>query len=71
VYEIRWSTLNGEYEQETGRLRPIRFEDLDGNPIALKPGTTWVNLVDLSTALEDLGGGNWKARFFQPEYTGE
>lgn len=45
VQEIYWTTRNEEYEQKTGLLRPIRFLDAEGNPIALKPGQTWIELM--------------------------
>ena len=70
MYNILWDTVSGEYEQETGRLRPIRFTDLDGNPFPLKPGTLWINVVDLTTGFWELEPGIWKARFYQPEYEG-
>ncbi|MCH7662638.1 MAG: DUF3048 C-terminal domain-containing protein [Chloroflexi bacterium] len=70
MYKILWDTVSGEYEQETGRLRPIRFTDLNGNPFPLKPGTLWINVVDLTTGFWELEPGIWKARFYQPEYEG-
>ncbi len=45
MYEVYWTTRNEQYERTTGKLRPIRFEDAQGNPFALKPGQTWVELV--------------------------
>ena len=70
MYDILWDTTNAEYEKETGRLRPIRFTDLDVNPFPLKPGTTWLNVVDLSTGFWEVEPGFWKARFYEPEYQG-
>jgi hypothetical protein len=66
MYPIYWSTLNGEYEKATGRLRPLRFTDLEGNPFPLKPGNMWVHLVDMSATLVELEPGYWKARFYSP-----
>ncbi len=66
VYPIRWSTRNGDYERTTGKLRPIRFVDEQGNPFTLKPGNTWVEVVDTSTSFEQTQPGAWKARFFNP-----
>jgi hypothetical protein len=66
IYPILWNTMNGEYEKSTGLLRPIRFTDLDGNPISLKPGHTWVEIVDVTTTLEEIESGAWKARFYAP-----
>ena len=45
MQEIYWTTRSAEYEKTTGRLRPIRFIDADGNPFPLKPGQTWIELV--------------------------
>ena len=66
VYPILWSTVNGEYEKKTGQMRPVRFEDAKGNPFPLKPGNTWVEIVDLSTTLTEPQPGQWKARFYAP-----
>ncbi|MCB2210423.1 DUF3048 C-terminal domain-containing protein [bacterium] len=49
VHEIFWTTQYGDYEKETGLLRPIRFVDEDGNPVALKNGQTWVEIVSTSS----------------------
>ncbi len=79
MYPIYWSTKNTEYELTTGKVRPIRFLDADGNPFPLKPGQTWVHIVPLSTPYwetEDTmdlyhllnnqqpGSGNWAMRFY-------
>jgi hypothetical protein len=45
MQEIYWTTISEEYEKTTGRLRPIRFVDAQGNPVAFKPGQTWIELV--------------------------
>jgi hypothetical protein len=66
VYPLRWTTANGTWEKTTGLLRPIRFIDEKGNPFTLKPGNTWVEIVDYSTTFEELQAGSWKARFFAP-----
>lgn len=67
VYEIRWSTRAGEYEQTTGLRRPIQFQNLDGSPAALRPGKTWVILFPLQGYLEGLPFAVWRARFVAPE----
>ena len=66
VYPLYWSTLNGKYEKQTGLARPIRFQDAAGNPFPLKPGQTWVEIVDLSATLTEQTIGSWKARFYAP-----
>jgi len=45
MHEIYWTTRSEEYEQTTGKLRPIRFIDAEGNPFPLKPGQTWIELM--------------------------
>lgn len=67
VYKLRWSTANGDYEKATGRLRPIRFTDEYGNPLPFKPGSTWVEIVDVTTTFQELQPGTWKARFYMPQ----
>jgi hypothetical protein len=66
VYPIYWSTIGDEYEKTTGQLRPIRFTDRNGNPIPLKPGRSWVEVVDMSTTFSEVEPGSWKARFYAP-----
>ena len=67
IYKIKWSTVATEYEQKTGRGRPMRFINLDGTPAALKPGHTWVIIFDLQSYLEELSPGIFRARFVAPE----
>ena len=66
VFEIRWSTRAGEYEQRTGLRRPIQFLNLDGMPAALKPGHTWVIIFNFDSRLEETSPGSWRARFVAP-----
>ena len=42
MYEIYWTTGNQEYEKKTGKLRPVRFMDAEGETFPLKNGQTWV-----------------------------
>lgn len=53
VCDIFWSTLNGEYEQQTGQNRPIKYVYEDGSPVPLHYGPTWVHIVTLSTCVAD------------------
>ena len=79
MYDAYWTTASGQYEVQTGKLRPIRFIDANGNPFPLKPGQTWVEIVPPGTPswetvnstnyLDMLnqklpGSGNWAFRFF-------
>ena len=66
VYPIYWSTLSGDYEKQTGLLRPIRFVDSEGKPFPLKPGQTWVEIVDVTATMVEKEPGLWKARFYAP-----
>ncbi len=81
MYEIFWTTRNEEYEKTTGKIRPIRFIDAEGNPFPLKPGQTWVQFVPLGTRYDEViesedyfdlktkrqpGSGVWSIRFYAP-----
>jgi hypothetical protein len=73
--------VNGEYEQTTGKRRPPRFTDKNGNPFPLKPGQTWVMVVPSYTRYyetldseniiqmlnnETPGSGHWAVAFRAP-----
>jgi hypothetical protein len=66
AYRAVWETTNTAYEQQTGRLRPMRFLDLEGNPFPLKPGQTWVHVVTLTSQAWQEAPGEWKVRFYAP-----
>ncbi len=66
-FKIKWSTRSGEYEQSTGLRRPIAFVDESGNPVALKPGHTWVLVVTPFSTVDETSPGIWKVRFYAPE----
>ena len=66
VYPIYWTTASGDYEKKSGQLRPIRFVDKEGNPFPLKPGKTWVEVVDVTATMVEKEPGYWKARFYAP-----
>ena len=68
-YNAVWTTMNGEYEKETGMRRPIRFEDEAGNPFPLKPGQSWVHLFTPYAYVEDKTAGVWLLRFVAPAGT--
>jgi hypothetical protein len=63
---IYWSTVGGDYEQKTGLRRPIHFVDATGNPVALKPGHTWVHVMTPASYLQEKEPGIWLARFYAP-----
>ncbi|MBT3315465.1 MAG: DUF3048 domain-containing protein [Anaerolineae bacterium] len=66
IMKIYWSTNNREWEQKNGLRRPIHFEDVDGNPIALHPGKTWIHLMTPASYLEKVESGEWRMTFVQP-----
>jgi hypothetical protein len=49
VYKMYWTTKSDDYEKKTGKMRPIRFIDEQGNPFPLKPGQTWIHVVPTGT----------------------
>jgi len=69
-FKIKWNTLSGDYEKQTGKRRPIALTDEAGNPIALRPGKTWVVVAtpfsDYFLQAKDV----WKIRIYPPEGTG-
>ncbi len=82
IFEGYWTTGGEEYEMKTGKLRPIRFLDKNGDPFPLKPGQTWVEIVTQETPVyesEDTenyyrllhnrkpGSGAWVVQFARPE----
>ena len=64
--KVYWATTNRAWEKETGIRRPLHFEDVNGNHIALHPGKTWIHLMTPASYLEKIGEGQWKAAFVQP-----
>ena len=81
IYKIYWTTRSEDYEKTTGKSRPIRFIDYEGNPFPLKPGQTWIEVVPLGLqawetvnsqkynqlmAGNEKGSGYWALRFKDP-----
>lgn len=76
VYPIYWTTRAGDYEQTTGLIRPIRYTNYYNEAFHLKPGQTWIHLVDInhryweadpSRPFESLAGSEfWAVRFYDP-----
>ncbi|HET8708134.1 MAG TPA: DUF3048 C-terminal domain-containing protein, partial [Pseudomonadales bacterium] len=81
MYKIYWTTANSDYEKRTGLVRPIRFIDAQGNPFPLKPGQTWVEMVQPGTRYNETvdsqsyidlktktqaGSGVWAIHFYPP-----
>jgi len=82
VFQGYWTTKSEDYEKTTGKLRPIRILDKDGNPFPSKPGQTWMEIVTPETGVyetqytEDYyrlvnnrepGSGIWVISFVHPE----
>ena len=64
---LRWSTINEEYELETSVARPVKIRYPDGTPFPLAPGTSWHFIGDLSAELwEPAEAGAWKFRYYPP-----
>ncbi len=78
LYRATWTTKSEAFEQESGRMRPIRFLDAAGNNFSLKPGKTWVHIVMPGNPYYEVesemgseitpGSGNWKLPYisFKP-----
>jgi hypothetical protein len=86
MYPMFWTTRADAYEQKSGKMRPMRFINLDGTPFALRPGHTWIEIVQLNNmvyeTVDDLdtyrlsntkkpGSGVWAVRFFPPDLVEE
>jgi hypothetical protein len=66
-YKIRWSTVSGTYEKQSGKRRPMQFLNEDGTPAALKPGHTWVMMVTPFSLVEEKSPGMWRIRYYRVE----
>ncbi|MFN8410830.1 MAG: SdrD B-like domain-containing protein [Anaerolineales bacterium] len=66
-YDILWSNKAGDYEQQTGKRRPMQFLNPDGTPANLKPGSTWIFIATPYSVLSDEGAGLWKLRYYPPD----
>ncbi|MBR6090562.1 MAG: DUF3048 C-terminal domain-containing protein [Anaerolineaceae bacterium] len=78
LYDATWTTKSGKFEQESQRMRPIRFLDAEGNNFTLKPGKTWVHIVMPGNPVYEVeselgstvtaGSGHWKLPYisFKP-----
>ena len=72
-------SANADFEKKTGHLRPVRFVDAQGNPFPMKPGQTWVEIVQTGTRYNETvesevymdlrrktepGSGVWAVQFY-------
>jgi len=70
MYEIKWSTRAGEYEQETGLRRPIAFLDKNGAPFPLRPGRSWIVIATPFSDYFQNETGSWTFRIYAPPGAG-
>lgn len=70
-FEIKWSTRTTDYERSTGLRRPLAFQDLEGNPIALRPGHTWILIATPYSTVTEPNTRQWKVRVHSPSGFGE
>jgi len=70
MYEIKWSTRAGEYEQETGFRRPIAFLDKNGEPFPLRPGRSWIVIATPYSDYFQNEPGKWQFRIYAPPGAG-
>lgn len=75
-YQAYWTTRSETYERETEKLRPIRFLDSENNVFNLKPGKSWVHVVQINNPVNEVaagsgsetqnGSGNWILPYISP-----
>ena len=58
AFEIRWVRPDG--------VGILQYETLAGVPFALRPGSTWVEMVNTSSEIEERSAGSWWVRFHIP-----
>jgi hypothetical protein len=66
AFKIYWSTGNRDYEKTTGLRRPMHFVDVQGNPVPLHPGRTWIHIVTPFSVVRDQGNSEWLVKFVPP-----
>ena len=44
----------------------LATHDANGNPVAFKPGNSFIEMVSLQTTVDQLQPGTWKVRYYQP-----
>jgi hypothetical protein len=76
MYKIFWTTRAGEFEKSTGLVRPIRYTNYWNESFPLKPGQSWIHLVDINHRYWEAdparpfkplsGSAFWSVRFYDP-----
>jgi hypothetical protein len=67
-FEAEWSTQFPAYVTDRDQPIPVHFE-VNGEPFAMAPGQTWINLLNQGDSLTSIGSGIWLADFDAPAYT--
>jgi hypothetical protein len=67
-FEAEWSTQFPDYVTDRDQPIPVHFE-VNGEPFAMAPGQTWINLLNQGDSLTSIGSGIWLADFDAPAYT--
>ncbi len=70
MFDIKWSTRAGGYENKTGLRRPIAFLDQEDNPFPLSPGRTWIMIATPYSQIGQVSPGHYKFRLIAPEGAG-
>lgn len=65
MFEAEWSTQFPAYVTDRDQPIPVHFE-VNGEPFALAPGQTWINLLNQGDSLTSIGSGIWMADFDAP-----
>ena len=71
MYDLKWSTVSGEYEKKTGFRRPIAFLDKDGNPFPLRPGRSWIIIATPYSDYSQSQPGHWRFHIYAPPGAGD
>jgi hypothetical protein len=76
MYKIFWTTRAGEFEKTTGLVRPIQYTNYWNESFPLKPGQSWIHLVDINHRYWEAdpdrpfkpkaGTAFWSVRFYDP-----
>ena len=54
------------YWRVVSRYKPLQFFDMDGNPLAFKPGNSWVMIAGLSSTIKEEPADHWEVHFYLP-----
>ncbi len=57
AYQVFWRAVGNQ---------PLQFYYLDGSPVPFKPGSTWFEVVGISSQADPIGTGQWQVLFRMP-----